>query len=118
MSSRALSQDAWEGYFQAMTRSLKASNVSVNIVSAHLGDQTEIDNVLLHGMSYSARSDQLSIYLQQANHVIFHPQSIWVDDQINGLRTVMVIDAERNQHLITFQDVLELNPPRKEINGE
>ncbi|MGF1465531.1 MAG: DUF5335 family protein [Sandaracinaceae bacterium] len=109
MATRRLDRDRWQGYFDALSKSLPTAKVEIGIVGDRIGDQREVDWAMWRGATYDRESDALDVFVGQLGHQIARPREIWVDDSA-GLKAIEVIDGEGQKQIIRLRAPLQLPP--------
>ncbi|MDW8469546.1 MAG: DUF5335 family protein [Burkholderiales bacterium] len=111
--ARKLEKDQWQSYFERVSKALGANVVEIAIVGPRLGAQRETRGTTLTGVSYDPKGDLFAAIGEDLEHNIRHPREIYVDGEVEGLRSFEVVDAEAVRHIFTFKEVLRLAPPAR-----
>ncbi|BCX80877.1 hypothetical protein MIT9_P0455 [Methylomarinovum caldicuralii] len=111
MATRALPKSEWEAYFDHVSKHLKAETAEIEVASINLGDQIEAEWVPFYGVSYDPKDDVIEFVLEGVDHLVPHPKEVYVDDSIEGLRSIKVVGADGVRHIAKLKEVLKLPPP-------
>jgi hypothetical protein len=117
MATQALPRESWRTYFDELSRTIGATEVTVEVAGRDLGDQIAAEQLLLVGITYDDGDDILVVALDAAGdapgdyeHEIDSPQQIRVAELEDGTTTIEVIDPDDNQHLVYLRPAPELPP--------
>ncbi len=111
MSIAKLQKEAWHPYFDAMSKELTGKTAEIAVDSLKLGHQIEADWLPLYGLVYDQKSDIFEVVMEGLDHMIPHPQEIYVDVDVNGLNSVEVIDEDDVRQIISLRAPLLLQQP-------
>ena len=92
MSIMKLDNSKWSEYFDRISKTIGSKNVDIEIAGLSIGDQYEVTNVPLNGLTYGAKNDLLEIVTASVDHIISHPKEIHTDYGTDGLHSIEVID--------------------------
>lgn len=106
-----IEKSQWQPFFDRVSAALGASSVEIDIVGPHLGSQTEARHVVLTGLSYDSKDDVFAVIGEELEHNISHPRQIHVDHELDAVRSLEVVDAEGDHHILKLTDPLQLPPP-------
>ncbi len=109
MATKKLDRSQWEGYFDRVSQGLTATMAEIEVAGLKLGDQVEAEWIPLAGLSYDPKSDLFEVLSEQLDHLIKRPREIYVDDGVEGLRSVEVIDGDGNHQIIQLKPPLALS---------
>lgn len=112
MATRELPETQWEPYFDQVSAHLKTTQAEIEVSAMNLGDQIEAEWAPFYGVSYDPKDKVVEFVLEGLDHLVQRPQTILVDDGVDGLHSIEVIDAEGIRHIAKFKEVLKLPPPR------
>lgn len=98
----------WHDYFDRMSKTLLGKSAEIDIEALELGSQVEARWTPLLGIVYEPRGDVMSVLLEGLNHLIHHPQVVFVEEVMGELRSIMVNDSDAYQHIIKLRDPLLL----------
>ena len=111
MATVKLEPAQWHTYFDRMSKTLIGKSAEIEVDALEIGSQIEAEWVPLLGIVYDSRSDILSVIVEGLDHMIRHPQSVFVDVSNNTLSSMEVIDADQFVHIIKLRDPLRLSAP-------
>jgi hypothetical protein len=110
--SRKIPQDAWQSYFDAMSKVMDGKQAELEVASLGIGDQIAAEWVELVGITYDPKDDLIEIILGDLDHMIRKPREIWVDEMGFALESMEVIDSDGNRQILKLRDPLMLPPPK------
>lgn len=108
MATRKVEKNQWQAYFDALSRTIEATLVEIEVAGMALGDQIEGEWVPLLGIAYDPKDDLIEILLEGMDHLVRHPQEVHVEDGPTGLEHMEIKDAEGNQQILRFKAPLAL----------
>ncbi len=112
MSTRKLEKSEWGPYFDSLSKVLGGAQAEIEIASLELGDQIEANWLPLIGLVYDPKDDLVEVALEGLDHMIRHPQEIYVDDGAGALASVEIVDGDDNRQIVSFREPLALPPPK------
>ncbi len=111
MSIAKLEKEVWRPYFDAVSKVLTGKRAEIAVDSLKLGHQLEAEWLPLYGMVYDPKSDVFEVVLEGLDHMIAHPQEVYVDIDGAELNSVEVIGEDDERQIITLRDPLMLPKP-------
>jgi hypothetical protein len=108
MSLTRLARRQWQAYFDRISKGLGAKRVLIEVTGLGLGHQVEAEWIALAGLSYDGKDDVLVIMGEGLRHLISHPREVHVDQELDSLRSVEVVDADGDHHIVLLKDALSL----------
>lgn len=108
MATVKLDKEAWQAYFDRMSKLVVGKLAEIEVASLNLGDQIEAEWVPLLGMSYDPKNDLVEVLVEGLDHLIRNPRDIYVDQGPSGLTSVEVIDTGDVQQIIRLRDPIML----------
>ncbi|WP_440998796.1 DUF5335 family protein [Fodinibius sp. SL11] len=103
MDSKKISKQEWQRYFDAFSikylKDKRPEYIEIQVLSEDMGAQNEIKWTPLKGITYDPKSDILEIQIDKLDHLISHPQEIYVNEEDNGWLTAMMVvrrDGEKS----------------------
>ncbi len=91
MSIKKIDRAQWGTYFDAFSKTLARTHrtdyAEVQVLSPEDGAQLETSWLPLIGISYDHKSDLLEILVENMDHLILHPEHVYVDETEEGLLT-------------------------------
>jgi hypothetical protein len=111
VATTRLEKTEWQLFFDRMSKALTGKRAEIEIDSLTLGHQIEAKSLPLLGMVYDPKSDVLEIALEGLDHMIPHPQQVFVEMEGPELTGVEIIDRDGLKQLVQLRDPLMLPPP-------
>jgi hypothetical protein len=111
MTSRKLDKKEWRSFLDGMSKVLEGEQAEIEVVSLALGDQIEAEWLPFLGITYDPKDDVVEIALEGVDHLIEHPREIYVDDNVNGIVSLEVVDAEGARQIVKLREPLALPTP-------
>jgi Family of unknown function (DUF5335) len=71
----------------------------------------------LLGLAYDPKDDLFEVALDGVDHMIPKPREIYLDDDVGGLISIEVVDAEGTRQIIKLRDPLMLPAPNPSEGG-
>jgi len=104
-TTRQLPRENWQAYFDRFTREhLKPDRpgaATVEVISPAFGDQVEEAAARLLGLTYDPKSEAFEVLLEDIDHLVFHPNEIWILEGEPGLiATIEVVAADGSKEII------------------
>lgn len=98
MGIKKIERKDWADYFDAFSRKLNRDHridyAEIRVFSLEDGAQPETSWVPLSGITYDRKGDLLEVLVENMDHIIFHPDEIYVDvtedDVLTSLEVVHV----------------------------
>ncbi len=108
MAVRKLEKSQWESYFDEFDKKYRegqvpAKEVQIEIVNEEIGDQVETWWQPLVGLSYDPKDDEFEVAAEKHDHLIHKPVEIYVDEDVDGLKTVEVVQEDGTKHIIKLR---------------
>ncbi len=108
MAVKKLEKSEWESYFNEFDKKYRegqipAKEVQIEIVNDEIGDQVETWWQPLVGLSYDPKDDEFEVAAERHDHLIHKPVEIYVDEDVDSLKTVEVIQEDGTKHIIKLR---------------
>jgi hypothetical protein len=100
MTTRKLDEQEWHRYFDERASALHGRKAVVEVVAADVGAQFVAENLGIVGITYDPKGRLLEVALGGMDHMIRHPQEIYVEETPQGIATFEAIDAEGRKHIV------------------
>ena len=100
MATRKLEKSEWQPYFDRVTRSLGATQVTIEVASLRIGDQLAVDHVPLNGILYDPKSDALEVVTDAVDHMIRKPAEIYVEESGSGMASLEVVEGDGTKQIV------------------
>lgn len=111
MSLSPLAKPEWRSFFDAVSPSLRASVVEVEVSGLGLEARIARDWARLAALSYSEHNDILEISVHGADLAIRRPARIHLRRDGPWLQSVEILDSEGNHAFVIFKEPLRLPQP-------
>ncbi|MFZ5509638.1 MAG: DUF5335 domain-containing protein [Pseudomonadota bacterium] len=103
-----LSRARWQAYLDRLSAALPTGQIEIEVTGLGLGAHVEAEWLPFMGISYDPHNDIITVIAQGVDHIIRQPRQIHLDHDLELLRSVEVIDAEGNHHILLFRTPLAL----------
>jgi len=110
MTTRILAKEDWQAYCDRISKSLIAKRAHIEVGGLAFGDQAAAKWLPLLGITYDSKGDLLEIAMEGIDHIIHSPQSISVDDDLDGLKSMEIVDSDRRRQVVRLMEPLLLPP--------
>jgi hypothetical protein len=111
MATRKLDKAQWRTYFDRVSKSLVGKRAEIEVDSLSLGSQIETEWLPFLGIVYDPKDDLIEIALEDVDHMIRHPDSVFVDEDLLALNSVEIVDRDGVKQIVVLRDPLMLPPP-------
>ena len=110
MPTMKLEKGELHPYFDAVSRTLlSGKRTRIEVAAIPLGDQIEVEWLLLLGVVYDYKCDILHVLVEgHVDHMISCPLEVYIDEGTAGLESMLVIAANGTRHIVQFRDPLML----------
>ncbi len=109
MQARKLDRSEWQSYFDKVSREIGTRQVEIEVASLDIGDQIEVEWVILKGLTYDPKDARLEIYTEGVDHMIRNPREIYVQETAEGLATIEALDDAGAKQIIKLKAPLRLS---------
>ncbi len=107
MAIRTLPRDEWATYFDAFSRSQRDADrvdvAEIRVLSPEDGAQPATDWLPLRGLTYDSRGDLLEVLVDGLDHLIGHPQTIYVDETSGRLDRFEVVRTDDIREIVEIR---------------
>jgi hypothetical protein len=117
MTIQKLEKSKWRAFFDGLSNMLEGKRAEIEVASLALGDQIEAEWLPLLGLAYDPKDDLFEVALDGVDHMIPKPPEIYLDDDVGGLISIEVVDAEGTRQIIKLRDPLMLPAPNPSEGG-
>ena len=117
MTIRKLEKSKWRAFFDGLSKIIEGKQAEIEVASLALGDQIEAEWLPLLGLAYDPKDDLFEVALDGVDHMIPKPREIYLDDDVGGLISIEVVDAEGTRQIIKLRDPLMLPAPNPSEGG-
>ena len=111
MATLQLEKTEWRPFLDRISKGLVGKRAELELASLALGDQIEAEWLPLFGITYDPKSDILEIALEGIDHMISHPEQIFVAMDGVQLTSLEVIDRDGLTQIVRLRDPLMLPSP-------
>lgn len=111
MATRKIEKGLWRSYFDRLTQNLVGKRAEIEIDSLELGSQIEAEWLPVFGITYDPKDDLVEVALEDVDHLIRSPREIYVDEDVVGLASLLIIDGSGTRQIVKFRDPLMLPAP-------
>lgn len=111
MALTQLAKSRWQEYFDRVSKALGAKLVEVEVTGLGLGDQVQVEWLPLLGLSYDPKDDMAVISAEGIEHRIAHPSRVHIDQDELDLRSIEIVDADGEHHILILKEPLALPAP-------
>jgi Family of unknown function (DUF5335) len=108
---RKLEKAQWRSYFDTLSKLLEAKEAEIEVASLDLGDQVQAKWLPFLGIAYDPEDDVVEVALEDLDHMIYGPREIYLDDEVAGLTSIEIVDANGAKQIVKFKDKLLLPAP-------
>ena len=112
MAAEQIERARWGAFLDTLTEILVGKQAEIEVAALDLGDQIEAEWAPLIGISYDRKDDLVEIALDELDHLIRAPRSIFVDQDPGGIVAIEITDGDGRQHIARFKDPLALPAPQ------
>jgi hypothetical protein len=112
MPTSEIQRPEWKTFFDSFTRKHEGWLVTIEELSAEIGDQIELKDVPLEGITAETNGeDSIEIVLinKRGDHIsrtIDRPRRVWLKHRENGADEVLEIEGETGATLVYFRSLV------------
>jgi hypothetical protein len=107
MAIRTLPRAEWNDYFDAFSKQKddagRIDYAEIRVFSANDGAQPETRWLPLQGLTYDPKDDLLDIAVTNLDHLVAHPQTIYVDEAHGRLDRFEVVRKDGTREIIELR---------------
>src|ERR1700680_3508875 len=111
MTIQKLEKSKWHAFFDGLSKMLEGKRAECEVASLSLGDQIEAEWLPLLGLAYDPKDDLFEATLDGVDQMIRKPREIYLDDDVGGVMSSEIIDAERARQIVKLRYPLMLPAP-------
>jgi hypothetical protein len=108
---RKLKKEQWRPFLDTLSKLLEAKQAEIEVASLRLGDQVQAEWLPFIGIAYDPNDDIVEVALDGLDHIIPRPREISVDDNVGGLTSLEIVDADGIRQIVKLKDELLLPAP-------
>jgi|SRR6267142_3345293 len=109
--TRKLEKAQWRPFLDMLSKLLEAKEAEIEVASLDLGHQVQAKWLPLLGIAYDPNDDVVEVALDGLDHMIHRPREIYVDDEVGGLTSLEIVDADGVRQIVKLKDQLMLPAP-------
>ena len=102
----------WGKYLDRVSRGMVGLRAEIEVASLELGDQIEAQYLPIAGIFYDHKDDLVGVTLEGLDHMIRHPQSIYVEESGDGVAAIAVIDGSCRCRAATIPSAVKSSGPK------
>ena len=106
MTIKKLDKKDWAAYFDGISKTLGAKNVTIEVAPLGIRPQMEAKSLALNGLVYDGKSDLFEVQTADLDHLIHGPTEIYVDEWDSAVTSVEVIDRDGTKQIIILSEPL------------
>ncbi len=115
MKTTTLEKSTWEEYLNHFSKALGACLTEVEVAGLDVGDQIEAEWIVLSGISYDPKDDIVVVDMvskddENFEHIIRKPVELVVQEDVDGVKSLTVVDADDHKQIIHLKKPLALPP--------
>lgn len=120
MATIEIDREDWRGFFEAFARKHEGNPVTVELLAGRLGDQIEIENMPLRGISVEHDGiDRLQISVadetgRHLTHAIDSPSHVWLKQAEGGAEEEEVLEIQSTDATTLVRLPSRVNAERRE----
>lgn len=107
MAIRTLPRAEWTAYFDAFSHTKSDTGrldyAEIRILSAEDGVQPQARWVPLQGITYDAKDDLLEVQVTGLDHLIGHPEAIYVDEEAGRLGRFEIVRRDGTKEIVELR---------------
>ena len=100
----------WQATANLLSRAIHGQAARLEVVSAALGDQAEVEWRPLRGITYDPKGDLFEIQLEGVDHLVRHPRLFAIQESAGQAQSVAVVDEAGTEHILQLREPIPLPP--------
>ena len=103
MDTHTISPPQWKSTFDSLSRIYDGATASLEILTAELGAQFEIENQPLRGISYDKSGIELHFATRDGKHLVHRiadPKQVQIEESDDGLLAAVGIESADKQRTV------------------
>ncbi len=109
MAIRKLARQQWQAFFDHLPG---AHYATLDVTSPDVGARVRERATLLSAITYEPRTQLLAIWCEGAEHLVWRPEEVYVDDPFGGLAKLAVRRDDGGLQIIALRPLRRLPAPR------
>ena len=108
MGIKKIEKSAWGAYFDAFSRQFRGTRrtdyAEIRVFSKELGAHKETSWLPLVGITYDRKDDLLEVAVENMDHLIYHPDQIYVDEAgVGVIKSLQIIRKDGTREVIELR---------------
>lgn len=107
MAIQKLEKNQWATYFDTFSRDFikgkRSDYAQIHVLSAENGAQPETAWLPLIGITYDAKSDMLEVAVENMDHLVYHPEEVYVDEEDGVLSSLEIVRKDGTKEIIELR---------------
>lgn len=117
MKTKTLDKSEWKEYLDRFSKALGACLSELEVVGLDLGDQIEAEWIVVSGISYDPKDDVVAVDMvskddENVEHLIYKPVELVIQEDVDGVASLTVVDADGHKQIVRLKKPLLLPPPQ------
>ena len=108
MATIRLDKPAWGSYADRMSKALLGTPAEVEVASMNFGVQLAAAWIPLLGILYDPKNDMLAVSFEGLDHMVRHPQDIYVQEDGGQVQSIEVIGSDGTRHIIRLRQAIPM----------
>ncbi len=103
MQTRTIAPDRYKPFFDSLSRIYQGSTATLEFVAEDLGDQFEVEEQPLSGVSYDKSGLELHFIARDGSHLVHRierPKRVQLEEGDNGLVEALAIESDGDPRAI------------------
>lgn len=107
MAITQLARDDWSTYFDDLSKRFadddRPEYAEIRVLSMEDGAQPETSWLPLNGLTYDRKGDLLEVFVEGMDHLVYHPQEIYVDEDAGELSSLEIVRTDGTKEIIEIR---------------
>ena len=107
MATRTLPRAEWNRYFDAFSHTKSDTGridyAEIRVLSPEDGAQPQTQWVPLQGLTYDPKDDLLEVRVTGLDHLVGHPEEIYVDEEGGRLNRLQVVRRDGTREIVELR---------------
>ena len=108
MATIRLDKPAWGSYADRLSKALLGTPAEVEVASLNFGVQLAAEWIPLLGILYDHKNDLLAATFEGLDHMVRHPQDIYVQEDGGQVQSIEVIGSDGTRHIIRLRQPIPI----------
>jgi hypothetical protein len=111
MAIEKIEKAEWGPFLDGLSALLEGQRAEIEVASLKVGDQIEAEWLPVIGVVYDRKDDLVEVALEGVDHLIYHPQEIYIDHGPGGVISLEIVDGSGARQIVKFKEPLMLPAP-------